>query len=236
VPLTASDTAVTAFCPAESRGYVSTAYSSGPLHPDSAVTVRDGPRTDVSDVTTFRLDRFGAPRLIRDALGNQTQLFRGDRHFPGLVTRLVHANGWVNDAFHDSAGRIVKLVQYAPLGPDRDAVTEYAWDPKWERGTQVTFPAGNVLQFAYDTATGNRLYQQDGRGSSSRVDFTYHGTGAGTAQLLLASVVYPADPTNVRARDTVLYDSLGNVAEERRTVGTTADHLTARAPPPIHRP
>jgi RHS repeat-associated protein len=180
-------------------------------------------------VTTFRLDRFGAPALIRDALGNQTRLFRGNRAFPGLVTRVVHANGWVNDAFHDQKGLVTKLVQYAPLGPGRDAVTEYAWDPKWERVTQITFPEGNVLQFAYDTATGNRLYQQDGRGTSSRADFTYYGTGAGTARLLLASVEYPADPTNVRARDTVLYDALGNVAEERRAVGTSSEGVTRYA-------
>lgn len=52
VPLTASDTAVTTFCTAESRG-VSTTCSSGPLHLDSAVTEMDGPRADVTDVTTL---------------------------------------------------------------------------------------------------------------------------------------------------------------------------------------
>jgi RHS repeat-associated protein len=235
VPLNASDTAVTTFCPAESRGFVSTGCSSGPLHPDSAVTVMDGPRPDVTDVTTFRLDHFGAPRLIRDALANETQLFRGNRDFPGLVTRLVHANGWVNDAFHDQKGLITKLVQYAPLGPGQDAVTDYTWDPKWERVTSITFPERNVLQFAYDSTTGNRLWQQDGRGLPSRVDFTYYGSGVGNSQHLLASITYPADPANVRARDTLLYDALGNAAEQRTAVGTTSQGITQYASDSIGR-
>jgi RHS repeat-associated protein len=221
VPLTASDTAVTTFCPAESRGYVSTACSSGPLHPDSAVTVMDGPRTDATDVTTFRLDRFGAPRVIRDALGNQTQLFRGNRDFPGVVTRVVHANGWVNDAFHDAKGLVTKLVQYAPLGPDFDAVTEYAWDAKWERVTQITFPEKNVLQFAYDTATGNRIWQQDGRGATSRTEFGYLGN-TGNARFLLATITYAADARGVRSKDSLSYDSLGNLSEYRSGAGTSA--------------
>jgi RHS repeat-associated protein len=225
VPFSASDTAVTTFCPAESRGYSSTGCSSGPLHPDSAVTVMDGPRpdTDAVDVTTFRVDRFGAPALIRDALGNQTQLFRGNRAFPGLVTRVVHANGWVNDAFHDQKGLITKLVQYAPLGPGRDAVTEYAWDPKWERVTQITFPERNVMQFAYDSATGNRLWQQDGRGTPSRADFTYNGAGVNGA-LRLSSVIHPPDAQNQRAVDSITYDALSNVSETRSPTGARTSY------------
>jgi YD repeat-containing protein len=93
-----------------------------------------------------------APKVIRDALGNSTRRFRRNRAFP--VTRYAPGarERLVNDAFHDAKGLITKLVQYAPLGPEQDAVTEYTWDPKWERVTGVTFPEGNVLQFAYDTA------------------------------------------------------------------------------------
>jgi len=41
----------------------------------------------------------------------------------------------------------------------------------------------------------------------------------------LASVVYPADAQGTQARDTVKYDGLGNVAEERVAVGTTAEQV-----------
>ena len=224
-PLNASDTAVTSFCPAESRGYVSTPCSSEPLHPDSAVTVMDGPRTDTTDVTTFRLDRFGAPRVITDALGNVTQVFRGNRDFPGLVTRLVHANGWVNDAYQDSTGLITKLVQGAPLGPNVDAVTEYTWDPKWERITRIIFPERDSVRFAYDSTTGNRIWQEDGRGSTSRADFAYL-PDTGNSRLLLSTITYAADAQSARAKDSVAYDALGNVAEAWSGVGTAAAGVT----------
>ena len=136
------------------------------------------------------------------------------------------ANGWTNDAFHVTKGLLTKLAHYAPLGPDRDAVTEYTWDAKWERVTQVTFPEQNVLQFAYDRATGNRLWQQDGRGTPSRVEFAYQGAGAGASRVVLASVTHAADPAGARARDSVVYDTLSNVIEDRRAVGTSSEGVT----------
>jgi len=184
------------------------------------MTVMDGPRpdSDAVDLTRFRLDRFGAPKLIRDALGNETQLFRGNRDFPGLVTRVVHANGWVNDALHDQKGLITKLVEYAPLGPDRDAVTEYTWDSKWERVTQTTFPEGNVMQFAYDTATGNRLWQQDGRGTSSRVTFEYDTSGAGAK--LLRTITYPTVGATQASEQFEHDTTLGNLSATVSPLGT----------------
>jgi hypothetical protein len=177
-------------------------------------------------VTTFRLDRFGAPKIIRDALGNQTQLLRGNRTFPGLVTRVVYANGWTNDAFHDVKGLLTKLVQYAPLGPDNDAVTEYAWDPKWERVAQITMPEGNIMQFPYDSITGNRIWQQDGRGASARVNFRYYASGTGDR--LLRAAEYP-NPFSSGDRDSVEYDALGNVQTVRQASGNliwSARHST----------
>ena len=214
VPLNASETAVTTFCPGESRGFVSTGCSSGPLHPDSAVTVMDGPRTNATDVTTFRLDRFGAPRVIRDAIGNSTQLFRGNRTFPALVTRVVHANGWTNDAFYNATGLITKLVQYAPLGPGRDAVTEYTWDPVWERPTSVTSPEGIVVRSGYDATTGNRIWQESGRPGADTTYFRYYPSGGANADLARA-VDAPADAAGFRAVDSLAYDALGNLAELR---------------------
>jgi RHS repeat-associated protein len=126
------------------------------------------------------------------------------------VTRVVQANGWVNDAFHDAKGLITKLVQYAPLGPDRDAVTEYTWDPKWERVTNITYPEGNLVRFAYDTATGNRISEEDGRGASSRIVYAYITSGA--AVNLLQRITYPIIPPNsVGAVEEFEYDAvLGN--------------------------
>jgi YD repeat-containing protein len=70
--------------PAEVRGRHGTAAV-----PDSAFTLIDGPRTDVLDHTRIWVNRWGAPTRIRDALGNETQIFRDHAAFPGLVTRTI---------------------------------------------------------------------------------------------------------------------------------------------------
>jgi hypothetical protein len=182
VPLTATESAVTTFCPAEIRGLASGGCGSAPLPPSDAATTVDGPRTDVSDVTTVQTDRWGQARVVTDALGNTVRLYRGNRGLPGLVTRVVNKNGWVNDAFYNANGLIGALVEYGPLGPGRDAVTSFQWDPTWERITQITYPEQNVVRFGYAPTTGNRIWQEDGRGLPSRVDFAYNGDGGSAAR------------------------------------------------------
>ena len=171
MPLTnAGQSAISSFCPAEIRGLASGGCGTGSLPVADAVTTIDGPRTDVNDVTRINTDRFGAPAVVTDPLGNSLRLFRGNRGFPGLVTRVIHRNGWVNEAFYDAKGLIATRVEYGPLGPGRDAVTSYTWDPKWERVTSITYPELNTVSFAYDDGTGNRRWEQVGlmlRGAST---------------------------------------------------------------------
>ena len=216
VPLTnAGQSAISSFCPAEIRGLASGGCAAGSLPVADAVTTIDGPRpdTDVNDVTRIKTDRFGAPAVVTDPLGNSLRLFRGNRGFPGLVTRVIHKNGWVNEAFYDAKGLIATRVEYGPLGPGRDAVTSYTWDPKWERVTGITYPEGNTVSFAYEFETGNRLWQQVGSDASRRVSFAYNATGP--AQHLMSSATYPVVQAGRTDKDSVEYDALGNPAVVR---------------------
>jgi hypothetical protein len=122
-------------------------------------------------------------------------------------------------------GLLAARVEYGPLGLGRDAVTSYTWDPKWERVTGVAFPELNTVSFAYDESTGNRLWQQVGPDAARRVDFTYYGAGV-NGERLLASVFQTADGQGVRARDSVMYDAFGSLAETRQAVGTTTEGVT----------
>src|SRR5439155_23471797 len=62
----------------------------------------------------------------------------------------------------------------------------------------------------YNSSNGNRLWQQDGRGDSSRVNFNYNSLYG-----LLSSVVLPGG-----ARDSVIYTgSLGNPFLSRTPMG-----------------
>jgi RHS repeat-associated protein len=219
LPLTATTSATSVFCPVELRGLVSGGCgTSGPIAPESAVTTIDGPRPsiDVNDITTIATDRFGGPFVVTDALGSSTRLYHSNRAMPGLVTRTVAKNGWVNDAFYDEKGLVTVRVEYAPLGPGRDAVTTFQWDPKWERITQIAYPEGNVVRFAYDDSTGNRIWQEDGRGTVSRVNFRYYTSGSGDR--LLRAAEYPTQ-ISIGDRDSVEYDANGNVAHVRQVSG-----------------
>ena len=204
IPLNATESAVSTFCPAEIRGLVSGGCGTAPLAPSDAVTTVDGPRSDVNDLTTIKVDRFGEPEVVTDPLGNSVRLYRGNRSMPGLVTRSVGKNFKTYDAFYNGNGTLGVLVDYSPLGPGRDPQTHFEWDAKWERVTQITYPEGNIVRFGYDSTTGNRIWQQDGRGASSRIDYTYYGSGA--AVNLLRDITYPADPAGNRPVDHVEFD------------------------------
>ena len=108
-------------------GLVSTGCNSGRLRPGTTVTVIDRPRNHATDVTKSGSTGSVAPRLVRDALGNQTQLFRGNRDFPGLVTRIVHANGWVNGACHAARGLVTKLKKWTFDEYRYDALGRRVW-------------------------------------------------------------------------------------------------------------
>ncbi|MEJ7812825.1 MAG: RHS repeat-associated core domain-containing protein, partial [Gemmatimonadaceae bacterium] len=206
VQFTATQFAVTSFSAAETRGVLSA------VSPDSAYTLLDGPRTDVSDVTRVWVGRFGAPVKIANALGDSTLLFRSNTAFPALVTSVRAPSGLVTRAAYDARGNPDSTTAVDPYGDGRDATTRYQWAPQWDFVTHVTLPEGEVTTMQYDSLTGNRLWQEDGRGTSSRVNFAYYTSGSGRG--LLKTVAYPGG-----ARDSVGYDSTGNLALTRAPLG-----------------
>lgn len=194
---------VTGFRPLESQG-LTTAADTG-----RAYTWLDGPRTDLGDTATFRLDRFGAPRRITNALGRQTTVTRGDPRWPALVTEVRAANGYVTRATYDGRGNLATSTAVSPLGDGLNALTRYHWDTRWHFADSVITPSGVVTTFAYDAANGNRLWQQVGPDSVRRVRFGY-----GNALGLLSSIRLPGTPA-----DSVEYDALGNLAASRTPNG-----------------
>ncbi len=212
-----TDSIIRTFCAAEVRGLA--ACSPALVKPESAYAIFDGPRTptDSSDVVHFWVHRLGAPWKIRDPYGNITALDRADPRWPALVTRAQHANGRVLGATYDARGNLESqtdsgvavngncppFVQPPCLSP-KSVTTTYAWDQQWDAVTQITLPNGQLSRSSYDANNGNRLWQEDGRGSVSRVTFTYvlSGNGAG----LVRSVTVPDGGT-----DSLFYDVLGNL-------------------------
>jgi RHS repeat-associated protein len=140
----------------------------------------DGPRTDVQDTTIYWLDRFGAPRKIVDALGHATLIRRADSNWPGLVTRIEYPRSnptstpQVLGMVYDNRGNLRFLTDSSTSSGAKYATTAYEWHPQWDDVTKVTNPEGDFVRYQYDPATGNREWEQDGRGDSTRVTFGYN--------------------------------------------------------------
>lgn len=174
------------------------------------MTFVDEPRPDTSalDHKRFWVDRFGAPTRIRNALGYETRLTRGDPRFPGLVTELRGPTGFTTWATYDARGNLATSTAVKPFADARDARTTHTWNQKFDLVESVTLPEGEVSRFGYDANNGNRLWQEDGRGLSSRVSFAYYTTwGSPGGPGVLRAIVQPGG-----ARDSLTYDSLTNLS------------------------
>ncbi len=129
--------------------------------------VEDGPRTDVSDLTTYdyypadaacqggQLGCRGQLKQITDALGHITQLTRYSAH--GQLEQLTDPNGLVMTMAYDVRQRLTSL----NTGGE---ITTYSYDPAGQL-TRVTRPDGAYLAYTYDAA--HRLIKtQDDQGNT----------------------------------------------------------------------
>jgi RHS repeat-associated protein len=198
---------------AEAQGLGQAGTTAPAVAVPNVLTLLDGPRldSDVLDHTRFWVNRFGAPTKIRNALGHETVITRADGRFPALVTEVTAPNGFKTRATYDARGNTATSVAVNPLGDNRDAVTQYTWQQQFDLILGVTLPEGNTMTFGYHANTGNRLWQQDDRGVSSRVNFAYYlKWSAPGAPGLLRESLLPGG-----ARDSLAYDPLGNLAGVR---------------------
>ncbi|HEX8695960.1 MAG TPA: RHS repeat-associated core domain-containing protein [Longimicrobium sp.] len=218
------DDIVTRFTAAESRGLAPSDTVGQPVPVAEAFTLIDGPRGDVADHTRLWLDRWGGPWLVQNALGYVSSLTRGDWRFPALVTQTKAPNGLLTRAWYNARGMPDSVTVVRPLDTSENATTRYAYEnPHWpDFATRITLPQGEVAQMGYDSASGNRVWQQDIRGESSRVVFGYHhwtGPHAG----LLHTVTTPATPDHGPATEAYEYDGAGNLF---LSIGPLADSTT----------
>jgi YD repeat-containing protein len=129
--------------------------------------VEDGPRTDVSDLTTYdyypadaacqggQLSCRGQLKQITDALGHITQLTRYSAN--GQLEQLTDPNGLVMTMTYDQRQRLTSL-------DSGGETTTYTYDPAGQV-TRVTRPDGAYLAYTYDPA--HRLIKtQDDQGNT----------------------------------------------------------------------
>jgi RHS repeat-associated protein len=202
----------------ETRGLAPAANQppGAPAWTTDTYTLMGGPRVDSTIYNRFWLDRWGGPRKIVNARGDATAVVvRGDPRFPGLVTRVVGSNGYTQVSEHDERGNVRSVTRLNPYGDGRNATTRYEYgDSNWlDFPTRVVNPEGDSTVSAFDAA-GNRAWQQDGRGDSTRVYFSYDGEGRVTSVRSQAAINRSEPAT------TVTYDAvLGNVKRVTSPLG-----------------
>jgi YD repeat-containing protein len=175
------------------------------------MTLINGPRRDTT-VTRIWTDRYGAPTVIRDALGAETRLFREDARFPALVTEVRAPNGLTTRAVFDDRGNGIRTTQVNPYGDGRNAVATYEYADTLNPflPTRIIQPEGDWVKYVY-LANGNLNYLEDGRGSPSRVSFTYRTDACAG---LPATVTEPGTPASPFA-----YDARCNLKERKTPLG-----------------
>jgi RHS repeat-associated protein len=187
---------------------VGMAPTSKPISVDSLFLRYTNPR---GYATSFWLNSLGAPTQIVNALGQTTSITYGDSRFPGLATQVVRPGGLTSQASYNARGLADSTKVLGPFGDSRNPTTRFTWDPVWNMVTGIHAPSGVIDSIAYDIV-GNRLWQQDGRGSISRVNFGYD------AQNRLISVQPPGNAADKLQR--ITYDPLlGNVSSITTPLG-----------------
>jgi RHS repeat-associated protein len=175
------------------------------LNPDSAYSIVNGPRFDTT-ITRIWLDQFGSPVRVRNALGNETLLTKGNSAFPALVTREKSANQRVVGATYDSRGNIASETDSSHVMGGVYETTRYTFDQKWDFVTNIARADTDSVSFAYDATFGNRQWEEPEGDTTRQVRFSYWASGTPAANLLfsVATPLQRAAATSTK----VYYDSL----------------------------
>jgi RHS repeat-associated protein len=154
----------------------------------------DGPRTDVSDVTTFEYDAQGNRLLSTDALGHVTAITAHDAH--GRPLTLVDPNGVTITLSYDARGRLRSR-------SNGGATSTFDYDDVGNL-IRLTWPNGAYLDYGYDAA--HRLISvADNLGH--RLEYTLDAQGHRTAEN-----VYDRTST-LRRTQSWVYNQLGRLIE-----------------------
>ncbi len=173
----------------------------------------DGPRTDVSDITTLDYDSQGNLILISNALGQTSQIIAHDASGRPLET--INANLLHTTFEYDVRGRLMQSSTF----PDGESesngrITTYTYTPAGDIET-ITVPNGETLTYTYDEA--RRLI----RITDSQGDYiVYEPDLMGN---ILSETVYASD-TSIIQQQTAVYNQLGQLFQSLGAESQTTEY------------
>ena len=196
-PLTRTETDLAT---SQSRTWTYTYHSSG------QVASVDGPRSDVTDTTTYAYDASNRLQTVTNALGHVTEMLSYDA--AGRITRVRDPNAAETGFTYDARGRLTSWTKY---NPPYDAVAIFEWDPAGNL-TGYTMPQRSKVTLVYDDA--RRLIRRTNP-SGQKIEWTYNALGNVTAENTFRS-------TGVLARTwTREYDELGRLLRHKGATNQT---------------
>lgn len=168
------------------------------------VLTHDGPRTDVSDVTTFAYyadttadHTVGDLQSVTNAAGHSTQYTVYDAE--GRVKRSVSPGGIVSQIGYTPRGWVNSLAVAA--GSTLPQTTTYTYEPDGRPAT-ASLPDGTTLTYGYDTA---RRLMQITDSIGNKVSYTLDAAGNRISEQY-------TDPNGTLAREIKrAYDALGRL-------------------------
>ena len=135
------------------------------------VLTEDGPRTDVSDVTTYAYysdttadHTTGDISQVTNAAGQVTQYTKYNKH--GQVLQTIDSNGVVTDIAYDLRQRLTSV----SVGGQ---ITSYLYEP-FGQLKRVTLPDASFVRYEYDDAHRLKAIEDS---TGNRIDYTLDNTG-----------------------------------------------------------
>jgi len=195
---------------------------------DGRVSQIDGPRTDVSDITTLtyypkvsvQVNNRGMRKTVFNALGHTITYNAYDSH--GNVLTMTDSNGVVTSYQYDVRQRPTQITVTPPQGAAR--VTSYSYDNLGQLLTAIT-PTGVTLTLSYDAAhylrsitdnLGNRIeYNYDENGNrNSEVARDPSGVLVRQVQLDFDARDRLSSINSAGSLTQVVYDAVGNLVSQ----------------------
>lgn len=200
------------------------------------VTQIDGPRPDVSDITTMTYNECttgagcGQLASITSAVGHITTFDSYDSN--ARLLQMTDPNNLVTTYTYDLRGRVTSVTETPPSGPAR--IASFTYDNAGQL-TTVTAPNGTILTYAYDAAH-NLTSITDNLGNT--VEYGYDLNGNRTDEdikdpfsVLTKTVDYTYDARNridtINSAGSItdlVFDALGNLTDEADPNLNSTDH------------
>ncbi|HLA74959.1 MAG TPA: RHS repeat-associated core domain-containing protein [Gammaproteobacteria bacterium] len=159
------------------------------------MTSVNGPRLDMTDITTYTYDASGNLTSIINALNQVTQITSYDAH--GHPLTIKEPNGLVTQLQYDTRGRLIS----STIGTE---VTSYTYNTVGQIAS-ITLPTGAYLNYSYDSA--HRLIQISDS-LDNRIVYTLDSMGN-----RLKEEIFDANNTLTQTRAHV-YNQLNRLAQD----------------------